>query len=91
MAQCLKITLAVKNSKQFLSKVVQKETKKLGLEGVGHLQGDQLKIIVCGSRNAIDLFLDLLHKDLEEVGSAAVEIEPFIKEKDYRGVFRVIE
>lgn len=70
---------------------MQKETKKLGLEGVGHMQGEQLRIVICGARHALDAFLDVLHKDLEEIGTTVLEIEPFIKEKDYRGVFRVIE
>lgn len=76
----------------FLQKIVQKHARKLDLEGmVQQVVKDLVKIIVCGKKEQVDSFVDLLHKEISDTKFHDIEIEPFLKDKDYRGVFRVIE
>ncbi len=92
MNKCLKISFAGEFSSDFFHDFIQKHAKKLGLEGtVQVVHKDMVRIVVCGKKEAIDAFLDLLHKGTAQIQLADIEIEPFLKDKDYRGVFRVIE
>lgn len=92
MRKCLRITLSGDYPESFLRDFVQKHARSFSLEGTGHRSDDgSLKISVCGDKDNIDAFLDLLHKGTKEVLPEEVSIEPFVKEKDYRGIFRVIE
>ena len=88
MNKCLRIMMIsdlADSGKAF----VQKQARKFFLEGA--VQADEegkTKIIVFGPKPKVDSFIDSLHKNksLNEI-----EIEPFLKDKDYRGVFRIIE
>ncbi len=92
MNKCLRITFTADVSSDFLRSFVQKHARKIHIEGTAQLVGLQkIRIIACGTKDNVDAFLDVIHK-----GSAAcipedIEVESFIKDKDYRGVFRVIE
>ncbi|MGB8468179.1 MAG: acylphosphatase [Candidatus Babeliales bacterium] len=93
MSQCLHITFLVKN-KNFLQDVVQKKARQLGIEGV--VQGlnapeSQVKMIACGTRDALDQLVDALHQGVGKNHISDMAIEPTLKERDFRGVFRVIE
>jgi len=91
MNQCVKITLFVGVLKGFLGDFVQKNAMKLGLEGVVKLvSDDQVKIVVCGSRDDVDVFVDTLYKGSKKYQLDNIEMEPFFKARSYRGVFRVI-
>jgi len=92
--KCLKITFRGDLPKSFLKSVVQKHAQKLSLEGtVQRVQADGFvtRVIACGSKDAIDDFLDLLYRGATDMELSDVEVEPFLKDRDYRGVFRVIE
>ena len=91
MAQCLRIRFLCKVSEAFLHTCVQKNAKKLSLEGTAQIDNNAILIVVCGLKDAINQFVDVLHKELSKKSAEEIEIEPFIKEKDYRGVFRIIE
>lgn len=92
MNKCLKIMLIGEPKDGFLQKVVQKHARKLELEGVvQQIVKDLVKIIVCGKKDHVDSFIDLLHKEIDKSNFHNIEIEPFLKNKDYRGVFRVVE
>ena len=93
MNKCLKILLNASIKEGFLQDVIQKAAKKLNLEGTAQIMptDNKIKIIVCGDKDAVDQFLDSLHKSLSKASFDDLEIEPFLKDKDYRGVFRVIE
>lgn len=91
MYKCLRITL-VGEPKQGFLQVIQKHARKNALEGIAQMVGEEgVKIIVCGNKEYIDDFVDLLHKESVKHNIDDIEIEPFLKDKDYRGVFRVIE
>jgi len=93
MNKCLRITLWIqKIPKGFLKDAVQKHANTLKIEGtVQSMEEGVIKIVACGKKDTIDAFLDLLHKETLKVAVEDMQIEPFLKEKDYRGVFRVIE
>lgn len=93
MNKCLRVVFDSGVPEGFLHDVIQKSAKKLNLEGtVQHVPVDnKIRIIVCGDKDAVDQFIDSLHKGAGKVSLESIEIEPFLKDKDYRGVFRVIE
>lgn len=91
MNQCVKITLVVGVLKGFLNNFVQKNAQKFELEGMVHLvSDDQVKIVVCGLKDNVDEFVDTLYKGSKRYQLDNIEMEPYFKEKSYRGVFRVI-
>ena len=94
MNKCLKITFHGDLPKSFLKSVVQKHAQKLSLEGTVqrvHSDGLVTRVIACGTKDAIDDFLDLLYKGVTEAEFNGIEVEPVLKDRDYRGVFRIIE
>lgn len=92
MYKCLKITFTANLPKGFLQKAIQNNAQKLHIEGVAQLLMDNLvRIIVCGSMDHVDIFLDYLYKEVSAVQPDEFHIEPFLKDRDYRGVFRVVE
>ncbi|MGE0207409.1 MAG: acylphosphatase [Candidatus Babeliales bacterium] len=94
MNQCLHIRFSLDEPMQFLYQVIQKNARELGIEGIVQMANPahhEVRLLACGSRSAIDDFLDLLHKEAAQEIIKNIEIEPFVKERDFRGVFRVIE
>lgn len=93
MNQCLRITFEVpKERRQTVRSLIQKEARSFFLEGtVRIMPGSNLKVVACGDKNKMDMFLDSVLKEIEKLRCDGLEIEPFLKDRDYRGVFRVIE
>lgn len=93
MNKCLKIIIFIKNFENNLTNTIQKLAKKNNLEGFAQFDEGDIKITICGKKEDVDNFVDKTYKELEalNISSDDVEIEPFIKDKDYRGVFRIIE
>ena len=92
MKKCLKIAFGADSPGSLISEI-QKKGTKLGIEGtIQFVPADkELRIIVCGLKEQVDQFVDLIHKDVVQVGINDINIEPFVKAKDYRGAFRIIE
>lgn len=92
MKKCLKVSFSGPVADQFLHSI-QGHARKLGVEGtLQFMPADKLiKIVVYGDKDHVDLFLDNLHKDGAKAGVADITAEPMLKERDYRGVFRIIE
>lgn len=89
--KCLRIIIAAQVPTEFLQSVVYKNAKKLGLEGTAQLvvgAKNHVRINVCGLPDQLDEFIDLFHSQLDYED---IEIEPFLKDKDFRNVFRIIE
>jgi len=92
MNKCLRITISGNFDQKLLRSFIQKHARDLKIEGTAHFMPDsRVRIIACGTKDAIDDFIDLLHKDSTAAPLEGIEIEPFLRDKDYRGVFRVIE
>ncbi len=93
MKKCLRIMFNAAIPKGFLQEFVLKQARKLDLEGIAQVmqQEEKVRIMVCGLKENVDEFIDLLHKGTSKVILEGIEIEPFLNDRDYRGVFRVIE
>ena len=92
MNQCLQITFTPKNDLEALYEFIQKQASKCGIEGtIQTVDKTIVRVMACGTRDSIEQFLDTLHKGVAEKKLDGIEIEPFLKDRDYRGVFRVIE
>ncbi len=93
MNKCVKIAFMIKGTAQAAYAFIQKEARKFNLEGMVQIDGDngQGTIVACGDKQAVDDFMDLLHKGTKGCELEDIQIEPFLKDKDYRGVFRIIE
>lgn len=92
MKKCLKIAIRMPHIAKLMAEL-QKKGTKLGVEGtVQFVASEQeLKVIVCGDKELVDQFVDMVHKEAALEGVSDINIEPFVKTKDYRGAFRVIE
>lgn len=93
MKKCVKITFSVDIPEGFLQSSVQKHARKCALEGTAQIitSEQNVRVVACGEKDSVDEFLDLLHKEFSRVKITDFEIEPFLRDKDYRGVFRIIE
>ena len=92
MKKCLKITFVSRVLDGEIRDFVQAAARKLGLEGtVQIIEPNEIMIIACGSKDAIDEFLDVIHEGSDSYIPEDVNVEPFLKEKDYRGIFRILE
>jgi acylphosphatase len=92
MKKCVKIVFSMPTSEQFLH-AVQKNARKLGVEGtLAVLPAERVvRIIAHGDKEQVDTFFDALHKEGAQAGIHDITAEPMLKERDYRGVFRIIE
>lgn len=90
MSQCLKIHVRGDSSRQ-ITDFVYKHAKQYGLEGLVQGTEGQWQIIACGPKGGLDHFLDALHQGEKKIKLSQIMVEPFMKSKDYRGVFRIIE
>lgn len=94
MNKCLRIMLTGEYPPNFMTNFIQKNAKKFDLEGTAQLvsaKENQIRITICGSPQALDDFIDLLYEGTKGFVLHDLEIEPFLKDKDYRQIFRVIE
>ena len=92
MKKCLKITLIAKSIDGEFKESIQGAARKLDVEGtVQFVEPNEMIIIACGSKESIDAFLDTLHQGFGAHMPEDVQVEPFLREKDYRGIFRILE
>jgi len=92
MNKCLEVTLSLKSYSDDLISYIQRSAKKLRVEGtLQALDKKTVKIIACGQSEVVDKFMDAVYNGNKGLKPTAVEVEPFLKDKDYRGVFRLIE
>lgn len=93
MNKCVKISFNTEYPENFLRSFIQKHANALDLEGLAQVANLEQRtvVMVCGPKDDVDSFVDILHKGSKDVRLKGVEVEPFLKTKDYRGVFRVID
>jgi len=92
MKKCLKITFTSKVLDRRLRDAIQPMARQLGVEGTVQLiEPHEMVIIACGDKENIDGFLDVIHEGFSGFIPEDVLVEPFLKEKDYRGIFRILE
>lgn len=92
MNQCIRIMIIIEGQKESLHSLVKKYALECALEGMVQAISDtKVRVVACGNRDNVDKFIDALHKGVSEKLIDNLEVEPFMKDRDYRGVFRVIE
>jgi len=95
MKKCVKIVCSPQNTaikKGFMHEFLQEYARKHSLEGHAQLLASGIvTAVVVGEKDSVDVFIDLLHRDAEKWELAGIEVEPMSKDRDYRGIFRVIE
>ncbi len=92
MKKCLKILVVGRVQDPTFKIHVQKKAGQLGLEGILQNGGDQNVIIfVRGGNGDLDVFVDDLYKDISKHRIQNIISEPFTQDKEFRGVFRIIE
>ena len=90
--ECLEISISFQGNRIPFQEKIAKKAKEYQLEGILEIKSDsELLVSVCGSVNEIDKFIDFLYEEQQDLSAVIIDIEPFIKEKDYRNVFRIIE
>lgn len=91
MSRCIKMTFNVSKATDKMLQVVQQQALALELEGlVVASTPENVKIVACGSSEKIDSFLDTIDEFIARSGGHNITIDPFLKDKDYRGVFRIM-
>lgn len=92
MKKCIKIEFAVQNPQDFLKKVIAKEIKNKSLEGLAQVLPESVvQVCVCAEEDELDDLVDVLYAHVAQYKMTDVIVEPFLKDKDYRGVFRILE
>lgn len=86
------ITVSIPVTQDLLKNLIYKSAVNLKLEGTAHAVGnDTIRIITHGSIDNIDEFIDALYAGYKSNIPEVVEVEPYTKEHNFRGVFRLIE
>lgn len=91
MKRCLRITIMGSFYPTIAEDFIKKNAQKIGIEGTVSINPSTLIIMACGEEEPLEDFLDLLHKGTAKATFESIDIAPFLKDRDYRGVFRVIE
>lgn len=92
MSQCMRINLIIKGDKTRIQTLVKKYAHEYKVEGLLQSADDHaVKLVACGHMEEMEAFMGALHKEFAKDNLNIAEIEPFLKDRDYRGVFRVIE
>ena len=91
ITKCLRITIFATPVAN-VHTLLQKTARELGIEGTVQIADQKtIKIIACGLKENVDAFIDILHARAMGNNPKNIEVEPFVKERDYRKVFRIIE
>lgn len=91
MRKCLKIKVSGKVQDSAYKSLAQKHAQNLGIEGtVQNSEDDCIVIMACGPSDNLDKFIDVLYKGTADSRVTNLVAEPFLSEKDFRSVFRII-
>ncbi len=91
MKRCLKMLVKIGSWEEKWNQEVQKQSQKLKIEGTMQLVGtSEIRIIACGDSVNLDEFIDSLYELFAKKNGQIIEQDPFVQERDYRGIFRII-
>jgi acylphosphatase len=91
MRRCLKIRVTGKVQGVAYRAFAQKSAHDLGLEGtIQNEENGNITIYTCGPSEKLDKFIDALYQGTPAAQITDVLTEPFVNEKNFRGVFRII-
>jgi acylphosphatase len=91
MRKCIKIRVIGKVQSEGYKTLVQKTAQTLGIEGtLQHLETNGIMIHACGLSVNLEKFIDVLYRGVGKNDVQDLNAEPFVNERDYRSVFRII-
>ncbi len=92
MKQCVRICISGKLNPALYKEFVQQHANKLLIEGVAQTTEDKNGVIIlaCGASENLDELIDQLYKGTPDCKIQDVIIEPFLNDRNFRGVFRII-
>ena len=92
MNKCVLITALGDLTNEALQNFLNKEAHNGSLEGTAYAEGNErIKIVLFGSKDNLDQFVDNLYDNSAQLNLSDIEVEPFFKNKDFRGVFRILK
>jgi acylphosphatase len=91
MKKCVRIVFTQENGFALLDATIKDVARKLDLEGTAaQVHDNEYEIIVHGEKEKVDQFIDKAIEQFIQEDVDDYHVEPFLKEEDYRGVFRVV-
>jgi acylphosphatase len=91
MKRCVRITVSGKVQNVSYRAFAQKKAQALSIEGtIQNTDNGSVLIYACGPSEKLDTLIDHLYEGTPESQIKELTVEPFINEKDFRGVFRII-
>lgn len=70
---------------------VKKHADNLEIEGtIQNSEDENVVVNACGPSDNLEKLIDFIYKGTTTTSVKDVQVEPLVKEKDFRGVFRVI-
>lgn len=92
MKKCVKVIIKGISNNHYMQSTILPDARNCAVEGVCQRVEDQtIRIIVTGTDDQIDRFLDHLHTKIALEKNVEMAVEAFLQHTDFRGVFRVIE
>ena len=92
MRKCLKIHVSGKVQGVSYRSTAQKNAQQLGIEGtIQNADDGSVVIFACGASERLDKFIDTLYLGTATSQISDLSVEPFVNEKNFRGVSRIIE
>ncbi len=91
MKRCVKITITGTVQNDAYKNFAQKKAQDLNIEGtVQNAESGSIILYLCGLAESLDMFIDHLYEGTSGIDIKDLVVEPFINEKNFRGVFRII-
>lgn len=92
MKQCLRLTIFGTVQGVKFRSFIQQQAQALGIEGtVQNAEDGTVLVFACGVSEHLDQFIDMLYKGCPGATVDNVVAEPMMRERDFRGVFRILE
>lgn len=91
MSQCIRMSFSVPDVDVLLLRsFIKDKAPLLFVEGALHILAEHtIRVVVCGQLENINRFVDALLKTVDQ-NYDNLHMEPFLKNRDYRGKFRVL-
>ena len=92
MKQCLKIKVTGNVQSAAYREFIQAHAQKYEIEGTIQNMEDKKSVVInaCGASEKLDHLIDFVYKGTTHAKVDHVEVEPLLKEKNFRSVFRII-
>jgi acylphosphatase len=90
MRKCLIIKVTGNVQTEAYKTAIQKSAQALNIEGTIQNQENGVLVYACGLSDNLDKFTDTFYSATDKSKIKDITTEPFVSEKGYRNVFRII-